>query len=235
MAVAVDLQMEELLDELCDLGCTPEQVCAACPELLPEVRRRWLQMCAVKADLDALLPTPGSDAVPGADTSVPWHAGDELPQIPGYEVEALLGRGGMGLVYKARHLRLNRLVAIKMLITGAYAGPHERARFQRRRRRRPACTTPTSCRSTTWGTTPRGGRTSTDVELLEGGSLSQAAARHAAAGRPGGVALVATLAEAVQVAAPGRDRAPRPEAGQHLPADGRGHTQGRRFRPGAAL
>jgi len=54
-----------------------------------------------------------------------------LPRIPGYEVEALLGRGGMGVVYRARHQRLNRKVALKMLITGAYAGPHERAQFQR--------------------------------------------------------------------------------------------------------
>ena len=37
----------------------------------------------------------------------------------------------MGVVYKARHLRLNRVVALKMLQAGAYAGPHERARFQR--------------------------------------------------------------------------------------------------------
>src|SRR5580700_2556675 len=129
--MAVDSRVLELLDELCDSGCTPEQVCAACPELLPEVRRRWLRMCAVKADLQALFPTPGSNAGLGADTPVPWHLGDELPQIPGYEVEALLGRGGMGLVYKARHLRLNRFVALKMLITGSSAGPHERARFQR--------------------------------------------------------------------------------------------------------
>jgi eukaryotic-like serine/threonine-protein kinase len=129
--MAVDPQVLALLDELGDSGCSPEEVCAACPELLPEVRRRWQQMCAVSADLHALFPTPRPDAGPGADTSVPWHTGDELPQIPGYEVEALLGRGGMGLVSKARHLRLNRKVAVKMLITGAYAGPHERARFQR--------------------------------------------------------------------------------------------------------
>jgi serine/threonine-protein kinase len=54
---AVDSRVQELLDELDDSGCTPEEVCAACPELLPEVRRRWLQMCAVKADLHALFPS----------------------------------------------------------------------------------------------------------------------------------------------------------------------------------
>ena len=37
----------------------------------------------------------------------------------------------MGVVYQASQLGLNRLVAVKMLIAGAYAGAHERARFQR--------------------------------------------------------------------------------------------------------
>src|SRR5262245_18785302 len=130
--MAVDSRVQQLLDELGDSRCTPEEVCAACPELLPEVRQRWLQMCAVKADLHDLFPTPRSDPDATDDyTPVPRHTGAELPQIPGYEVESLLGRGGMGLVYKARHLRLNRSVALKMLITGAYACPHERARFQR--------------------------------------------------------------------------------------------------------
>ena len=49
-------------------------------------------------------------------------SGADLPRIPGYDVEARLGRGGMGIVYKARHLRLNRFVALKMLSTGAYVG-----------------------------------------------------------------------------------------------------------------
>ena len=76
--MAVDARVQELLDEFGDSGRTPEEVCAACPELLPEVRRRWLRMCAVKAELDALFPTPGSDAGPGADTAVPWRTGNAV-------------------------------------------------------------------------------------------------------------------------------------------------------------
>ena len=59
--IAVESRVQELLDELWDSECTPEEVCGACPELLPKVRNRWRQMCAVKAQLDVLFPASGPD------------------------------------------------------------------------------------------------------------------------------------------------------------------------------
>jgi WD40 repeat protein len=57
-----------------------------------------------------------------------------VPAIPGYEVVRLLGRGGMGAVYLARHHRLGRLVAVKMILAGAQAGPERTERFLREAR-----------------------------------------------------------------------------------------------------
>jgi WD40 repeat protein/predicted Ser/Thr protein kinase len=52
-----------------------------------------------------------------------------FPEVPGYEVEAELGRGGMGVVYRGRQYGLNREVAIKMVLAGTHARPEELVRF----------------------------------------------------------------------------------------------------------
>src|SRR4029077_6151868 len=70
---------------------------------------------------------PG-DGMEPMDTEAERPAG--TVSIPGYEIESVLGHGGMGVVYKARHLALKRTVALNMILAGGHAGPRELARFR---------------------------------------------------------------------------------------------------------
>jgi serine/threonine protein kinase len=73
---------------------------------------------------------PGADTTMGPSTATSATDSFEVgPVVPGYAIEDELERGGMGVVYKARSLRLNRSVALKMILAGAHAGREAACRF----------------------------------------------------------------------------------------------------------
>jgi serine/threonine protein kinase len=111
--MAGDPRVLGLLEELLDSGKTPDEVCRGCPELLAEVRERWKEFRRLDADVVELL--PGLRTAPDVATVTPESPAADLPQVPWYELSDEIGRGGMGVVYRARDLALDRDVAVKLL------------------------------------------------------------------------------------------------------------------------
>ncbi len=188
-----DPRVEELLEELLDSGGSPEEVCRRCPELLPQVRAAWQRLRTLEAKVSALFPE--STSCDGAGP--PALPTTELPRIPGYEVQGVLGRGGMGIVYKAWHQRLHRAVALKMLLAGAYARPEELQRFLREAEAVAGLRHANIVQVYDVGDLD--GRPYFTMELVEGGSLAQQVAGTPQPARQA-AALIAAVAEAIHVA-----------------------------------
>lgn len=110
-------------------------------------KHRWRPNVTDSVTLDAVQPCPVCGApgaiVDGDSTDHPAEfatltSGDgvravpiEDVQVPGYSINAEIGRGAMGVVYRATESALNRPVALKMILAGTHAGSRDVARFRR--------------------------------------------------------------------------------------------------------
>jgi WD40 repeat protein len=143
------------------------------------------------------VPVDGGTAafVPGQVTESERAA--SVVAVPGYEILRVLGRGGMGVVYQARHLALKRIVALKMILAGGHAGPQELARFRLEAEAVARLQHPNIVQVFEVGESE--GHPFCALEFVDGGTL---ASKINGQGLPGldAARLVETLARAVQLA-----------------------------------
>ena len=130
-------------------------------------------------------------AAPEGEQSTP------LPAFDGYETIDELGRGGMGIVYKARDLRLGRIVAIKRIAESAYGQPAQLQRFLAEAELVARLRHANIIAIHAIG--QQGGRPFLSLEFAEGGNLAQRLARGPITGRQA-AELVEALARAVGAA-----------------------------------
>jgi CHASE1-domain containing sensor protein len=175
------------------------------PTLMPQLDARPPAMVPPRTPLLAATARTGADLVARSPSRRDDHspADDPSPgvssarKIPGYEILSELGRGGMGVVYRARHLRLNRVVALKMVLSGGHATAEERVRFLAEAEAIAAVRHPGIVQVFDFGT--HDGLSFLSLELCPGGSLAGKVAGTPLAPQEA-ARLVEQVARAVQAA-----------------------------------
>jgi PAS domain S-box-containing protein len=133
----------------------------------------------------------------GPAAPAPADKAPVFPIVGGYQLRGILGQGGMGIVYKAHEVRLDRPVALKMLPPGTCPGPEERARFRREAEAIARLHHPNIVRIHEIG--EQAGQPFLALEFITGGSLADRLAAGPLAPRAA-AELVKTVAEAVEAA-----------------------------------
>jgi uncharacterized protein (DUF433 family) len=113
-------------------GTSPDELLKRLPELKPADIRACLAFAAERLSPPAAEGTgPVTDApTVSGPPALPPDRLTRRPEVPGYEILGELGRGGMGVVYRARQLSLNRVVALKMILAGGHSAPDQIVRFR---------------------------------------------------------------------------------------------------------
>ena len=115
--------------------------------------------------------------------------------VPGYEIEGELGRGGMGVVYRAKQTGLNRPVALKMVLSGAYTDVATKTRFLLEAESVAALEHPNIVKVYAFG--EHDGHPYLAMEFLAGGNLADRVKRSGPLPAREATALIAKLASAV--------------------------------------
>ncbi len=175
---------------------SPEELCADSPELLEELRRR----IRILKQMDSVLETGCKQDATVDSTSMPQGkrvdpgAADLLRPaqtvVPGFRTLGILGRGGMGVVYRAEQLAEKRQVALKMIRTDSKAPRDSIARFHREARAISLLKHPNIVQIYEIGEYQ--GQPYLVLEVVDGGTLSQRLA-----GRPLPAREAARLVEAL--------------------------------------
>jgi hypothetical protein len=143
----------------------------------------------------------GADATPATPMDACTPPGDCPARVGRYDILGEIARGGMGVVYRARQHGLNRIVALKMILSGDHASPEERVRFRTEAEAVASLQHPNIVQVYEVGEwRPLGAPVAApflSLEYVEGGSLQQKLADGPLPPR-GAARLTQTLAEAVE-------------------------------------